>query len=48
MQSNMGEAADLDNVAYEIRQDLVLFDLLAVVADLLLHDALLVLQPQSL
>lgn len=37
----------LDDVANEIRENLVLLYLFAVVADLFFHDALLVLQPEG-
>jgi len=43
MHCTVVETAYLDNVAHKIRKHLVLFDLLSIVADLLLHDALLVL-----
>lgn len=40
--------AHLNHIANKIRQNFVLFDLLPVIADLLLHDTLLMLQPQRL
>ena len=40
--------ADLDDVADQVGQDLVLFDLLSIVAYLFLHDVLLVLQSRRL
>ena len=38
---------DLDDVSNEIRQDLVLLYLLAIVSDLFLHNVLFVLQPHG-